>query len=211
MDIHFEPLIKDIAEVYAAEKPRVAKAIELFGKMEHGEVVNHTENKAESEDRQVDHYNHRLEEELVKGKSLAHTLEIWEDTLKFANAVKSGEIHPSSAPKYTTIIFNGIGGSYLGPQMLIFAKYGMDFNTIAGLPFKIYFISNTDSDLFATIMEKIDIKSSIMVHLSKSGTTAETAGNTQTWCELCEKAGLVIGEHSACVTIKDSLLDKIAH
>lgn len=209
-DVHFEPVFNNIEEVYTAQKAKFEKALDLIKRMENGEVVNHTEVKAESEDRQVDHYNLRLQEEKVPGKSLAHTLKLWEETLAFAQDCESGKIKPSKADKYDTIVFNGIGGSYLGPQMLIIAKYGADYNTTAHLPFKIYFTSNTDPDLFKKVTDNIRLESSIMVHLSKSGTTAETAGNMHTWFELCAAKGLNIGEHSACVTIKDSKLDKIA-
>ena len=212
MQIHFEPTLGDNFEAIVNEyKPKVAQALELIKRMENGEIVNHTEVKEESEDRMVDHYNLRMEKELVKGKSLAHTLAMWEEAKKFAEDVMTGVIKTSAGKKYESIIFNGIGGSYLGPLMLIIAKYGMDFNTTAGLPMKIYFISNTDSDMFHQITSNINVDASIMVHLSKSGSTSETAGNTQTWMKLCRDRNLVLGEHNAAVTIKDSLLDKIAH
>ncbi|KAH0792041.1 Glucose-6-phosphate isomerase [Histomonas meleagridis] len=210
LDIHFENVFKSIPDVMAEQQPKIEKALKLIERMENGEIVNHTAVVAESEDRQVDHYNLRMVEEKVKGKSLAHTLKLWEETLDFARKVESGEIKPSNADKYETIIFNGIGGSYLGPLMLIIAKYGMDYNTTANLPFKIYFISNTDSDMYHQIVKSINIEKSIMVHLSKSGTTSETAGNMHTWMSMCESKNLPVGEHNACVTIADSLLDKIA-
>lgn len=209
MEVHWEP-IESVDKVVQAYKPKVAKALELFKKMENGEIVNHTEVKAESEDRAVDHYNHRLAKELVKGKSLDHTLKYWEEIKAFATKVLNGDIKTKAGKKYENIIFNGIGGSYLGPLMLIIAKYGMDFNTTSKLPMKIYFISNTDSDMFHQITSNINIETSIMVHLSKSGTTSETAGNTQTWTELLQKKGLVVGEHSGCVTIRGSKLANIA-
>ena len=211
MTIHFEPTLgEDFQSIVDSYKPKVEKALDLIKRMENGEIVNHTEVKAESEDRMVDHYNHRLEQELVKGKSLGHTLALWEETKKFADDVLAGNIKTSAGKKYETIIFNGIGGSYLGPLMLIIAKYGMDYNTTAHLPMKIYFISNTDADMFHQITSNINIDTAIMVHLSKSGTTSETAGNTQTWMELCRKHNLVIGEHNAAVTIRGSLLENIA-
>lgn len=210
LDIHFENVFTSIDDVMAEQKPKIEKALKLIQRMENGEIVNHTEVKKESEDRQVDHYNHRMVEEKVKGKSLAHSLKLWEETLEFAKKIEAGEIKPTGGDKYNTIIFNGIGGSYLGPLMLIIAKYGMDYNTTANLPFKIYFISNTDADMYHQVTKGIDYQRAIMVHLSKSGTTSETAGNMHTWMAECEAKGLVLGEHNACVTIANSLLDKIA-
>ena len=210
-DVHFEPDFANIQDEYAAQKTKFEEAIQLINRMENGEIVNHTAVKAESEDRQVDHYNLRLKEEKVPGKSLQHTIELWNQCLAFARDIESGKIKPDKAEKYDTVIFNGIGGSYLGPQMLIIAKYGIDYNIMAKLPVKIYFTSNTDPDLFHQVTSNIRLESSIMVHLSKSGTTAETAGNMHTWMQLCEAKGLNVGQHSAAVTIKDSKLDKIAH
>jgi len=210
MDIHFEPVLDDISAVMKECQPKIQAAVDLIDQMEKGEIVNKTSVVAESENRAVDHYNHRMEAELVKGKSLGHTLAYWEEVKKFAEDVKSGKIITKAGKKYESIIFNGIGGSYLGPLMLIIAKYGMDFNTTAGLPVKIYFISNTDSDLYYQVTSNIDIATSIMVHLSKSGSTAETAGNMQTWMQLVQGKGLVVGEHNASVTIRGSKLEKIS-
>jgi glucose-6-phosphate isomerase len=210
VNIHFESVFSSISDVISQQSGKVAKALDLIQRMENGEIVNHTSNVKESEDRQVDHYNLRLEEEKIPGKSLGKTLELWASTLKFAQDIESGIIKPTTAAKYDTIIFNGIGGSYLGPLLLIVAKYGVDFNTTANLPFKIYFISNTDSDMFNQITSSVTVGTTIMVHLSKSGTTSETAGNMHTWIALVKAAGLPVGAHNAAVTIRDSLLDKIA-
>jgi glucose-6-phosphate isomerase len=210
LNIHFEPIFPDIAAVLTEQQPKIDKALDLIRRMEAGEVVNRTSNPKESENRQVDHYNLRLVEEKVPGKSLRKTLELWDATLKFAQDVEAGTIKPTTAPKYETIIFNGIGGSYLGPLMLIVAKYGMDYNTTANLPFKIYFISNTDADMFYQVTKTVNVATTIMVHLSKSGTTSETAGNMHTWIALVKAAGLPVGAHNAAVTIRDSLLDNIA-
>jgi glucose-6-phosphate isomerase len=210
LNIHFEPVFPSIRDVLTAQQPKIDAALSLISRMESGEVVNQTSNPKESENRQVDHYNLRLAEEKVPGKSLAKTLALWDQVLKFARDVESGAISPKTAPKYQTIIFNGIGGSYLGPLMLLVAKYGQEYNSTAKLPLKIYFISNTDSDLFHTVISSVNVGTTIMVHLSKSGTTSETAGNMHTWISLVEKAGLPVGPYNAAVTIKDSLLDKVA-
>jgi glucose-6-phosphate isomerase len=61
----------------------------------------------------------------------------------------------------------GIGGSALGPQMLIDAlgkKTGCSFT----------FLDNTDADYIFSELEKIDIKNTLFYVVSKSGGTAET-------------------------------------
>ncbi|MCT4641136.1 MAG: hypothetical protein N4A33_02490 [Bacteriovoracaceae bacterium] len=63
----------------------------------------------------------------------------------------------------------GIGGSALGPQMLISAlgKNGQNFT----------FLDNTDSEDIEEKLSKIDLKESIFYVVSKSGGTAETIAN----------------------------------
>lgn len=126
MDIHFESLFQSIPAVMEEYKPKIATAINLIQRMENGEIVNHTAVAKETEDRQVDYYNLRLAEEKVPGKSLTKTIEIWNETKPFVADILAKKIKPAKADTYKTVIYNGIGGSYLGPLMLIFAKYGMD-------------------------------------------------------------------------------------
>lgn len=61
----------------------------------------------------------------------------------------------------------GIGGSALGPEMLLAAlgnKSGVEF----------VFINNIDPDDLCNKLDKVDIKESLIYVVSKSGTTAET-------------------------------------
>lgn len=176
-------------------------ALDMIKRIENGEIVNHTSVKAESEDRPVDHYNLRMKEEKVAGKSLAHTLKQWEEVQKFVQGQKCKHV-----------IFNGIGGSYLGPFMLLTAIYGDEYNAVQareGRP-ELHFVANTDSDSFSQLFHIIDIKETLMVVISKSGSTAETATNTNVFSELCTKAGLNPADHMCAVTIHGSNLYKKA-
>ena len=93
-------------------------AVKHFAELESGAILNRTAVKKESEERPVDHYNHRSETEVVSGKSLHKSLEIWEQIQKFVLVNNT----------FKHVIFNGIGGSYLGPYMLITALMGDDYN-----------------------------------------------------------------------------------
>lgn len=97
-----------------------AAAFDLMDRIEKLENVNVTKHPTESEDRPVDHYNLRMECE-VKGRSLAKSIALW-------NTVKAFAKKCIDAKDYDHVIYNGIGGSYLGPYLLLTAKYGDDFN-----------------------------------------------------------------------------------
>jgi hypothetical protein len=73
-----------IADVVSEQSGKIVKGLDLIQRMENGEIVNHTSNVKESEDRQVDHYTLRMVEEKVAGKSLGKTLELWASTLKLS-------------------------------------------------------------------------------------------------------------------------------
>lgn len=191
--------------------PCYAAASETIKKIESGAIVNHTSNKKESEDRPVDHYNHRLEKELVSGKSLGHSLALWERINKEVNEIVSaGKIH--------SVIFNGIGGSYLGPFMMITSQLGDDYNLALsriGRP-NLHFVANTDSDSFAQVIKRCREASSnhktltetLMVVISKSGSTAETATNTECFVRILMEETDKIGNNMIAVSIPGSNLWK---
>ena len=91
-----------------------------FSELESGAILNRSAMSKESEERPVDHYNHRSKAECVPGKSLAKSLEMWAEIENFA--LKNAN--------FKRVIFNGIGGSYLGPYMLITAMMGDDYNLV---------------------------------------------------------------------------------
>ncbi|KAH0575378.1 Glucose-6-phosphate isomerase [Spironucleus salmonicida] len=189
------------------DSKRYAKNFEIalaeFAAIEKGEIVNKTSVASESENRPVDHYNHRLTQELVPGKSLEHSLKLWEKVNTFVSSIRND---------YKHIIFNGIGGSYLGPYMLIQAMLGDDYNLSLqkrGLP-SLHFLANTDSDSFSTLFDLLDVKKTLMVTISKSGSTAETATNTQCYLNLLTKASLSPSAHCIAITIPGSNLHKLA-
>lgn len=89
------------------------------------------------------------------------------------------------------IIFNGIGGSYLGPYMLIQSIHGDDYNMVQtreGRP-TLHFVANTDSESFTKLFKEISLEHTLMVVISKSGSTAETATNSVAFENLLKKAG----------------------
>jgi len=70
----------------------------------------------------------------------------------------------------TTIIFNGIGGSELGPRMIV------EFLEAAGIKgkFDIRFVSSPSQEAFNNVTNGLDRDTTAIVGMSKSGTTRET-------------------------------------
>lgn len=110
------------------------------------------------------------------------------------------------------IIFNGIGGSYLGPYMLIQSIHGDDYNMVQtreGRP-TLHFVANTDSESFTKLFKEISLEHTLMVVISKSGSTAETATNSVAFENLLKKAGRNHSEQMIAVTVSGSNLHKKA-
>lgn len=207
-------LLSDLQKIQKTYQYAIQRAIQKVKEIESGAIVNHTANKEESEDRAVDHYNLRHPQELVKGKSLQYSLKLWDEINTYVGQILDGKIVNEDSQKYEDVIFNGIGGSYLGPLMLVIAMHGDNYNIKKGnnaLPIKLHFFSNTDPDSFHVLVQKIDLKKTIMVNISKSGGTQETKGNMDTFNKLLSEHGLSMGPHNIAVTTQGSNFDKFAN
>ncbi len=77
----------------------------------------------------------------------------------------------------------GIGGSALGPEMLLGAlgnSSGVDF----------IFVNNIDPDDLSRKLERVDLKEALIYVVSKSGTTAETVAGMSILLNQLEKVGV---------------------
>lgn len=77
----------------------------------------------------------------------------------------------------------GIGGSALGPEMLLSA-----LGDNSGVEF--VFINNIDPDDLCRKLDKINIKESLIYVVSKSGTTAETVAGMSILINMLQEAGI---------------------
>ena len=94
----------------------------------------------------------------------------------FAKKVHNGEITNADGEKFTTVVQIGIGGSDLGPRAIYIALENWA-KTNGKLRMNAAFISNVDPDDAAGVLGNIDVKHSLFVLVSKSGTTLETLTN----------------------------------
>ncbi len=107
-----------------------------------------------------------------------------------------------SESKFSTLIQIGIGGSDLGPHALYlalqaFAKPGR----------KCHFLSNLDPDDATDILHQVDPNTTLVVVVSKSGTTLETLTNEERVRTYFKEAGCRPEQHFIAVTGEKSPMD----
>ncbi len=102
--------------------------------------------------------------------------------------------------KFTDIVQIGIGGSSLGPEAIYL---GLE----AYAKRRAHFISNVDPDETAKILGRLDLSKTLIIVVSKSGSTLETVTNEILAREKLKKAGLNPKDHLIAVTGKGSPMD----
>ena len=137
-----------------------------------GGIINKTENRA------VLHTALRAPETakvLVDGQNVIPDIyKVKKSIKKFTNEIVSGKRKGYTDKKFTDIVNIGIGGSDLGPAMVVEALqfYKNHLNT--------HFVSNVDGDHVQEILKKLNPETTLFVIVSKTFTTQETLTNSET-------------------------------
>jgi len=137
-----------------------------------GDLINQTENRA------VLHTALRAPESamiLVDGKNvMPEVYEVKHSIEKFTNEIVSGERKGFTGKPFTDVVNIGIGGSDLGPAMVVEALqyYKNHLN--------VHFVSNVDGDHVNEVIKKINPETTLFVIVSKTFTTQETLTNSET-------------------------------
>ena len=92
----------------------------------------------------------------------------------FSNSVINGNHKGYSGKKITDIVNIGIGGSDLGPRMVVEALYYYKNHL------QTHFVSNIDGDHISEILKNLDPETTLFVIVSKTFTTQETLTNAET-------------------------------
>ena len=137
-----------------------------------GEKINQTEGRA------VLHTAVRAEKNkkiFVDNKDVVpQVLESRKKIKRFTDDIISGEIKGSTNKIFTDIVNIGIGGSDLGPAMVIEAlKYYSS-------RLKTHFVSNVDGDHVLEILKELNPETTLFIVVSKTFTTQETLSNAIT-------------------------------
>jgi len=137
-----------------------------------GDIINQTENRA------VLHTALRAPETAivtVAGENvIPEVYDVKRKIKAFTNQVVSGERKGYTGKAFTDIVNIGIGGSDLGPVMVVEALqyYKNHLN--------VHFVSNVDGDHVNEIIKKLNPETTLFVIVSKTFTTQETLTNSET-------------------------------
>ena len=157
---------------YLLELAKDVKLKEAIESQFSGEIINKTEGRAvlhaalrapESATFKVDGEN--VMPEVYKAKQKIKT---------FTNEVVNGTRKGYTGKTFTDVVNIGIGGSDLGPAMVVDALqyYKNDLTT--------HFVSNVDGDHVNEVIKKLDPETTLFVVVSKTFTTQETLSNANT-------------------------------
>jgi len=126
--------------------------------------------------------------------------------LSFVRDIHSGQIRSESGQPFNNLLVIGIGGSALGPQFVADAlSYPHD-------RMKAYFLDNTDPDGMDRVISGLgsDLARTLVIVISKSGSTKETRNGMLETQAAYSRAGLDFARHAVAVTGDDSELDRLA-
>lgn len=138
-----------------------------------GERINNTENRA------VLHTALRAPRGstlVVDGQDVNADVHAVLDRVKsFSDAVRSGEWLGHTGKPITDIVNIGIGGSDLGPKMVVLALRHYTHPRL-----RMHFVSNVDGHDMDAALSQVDPETTLFIVASKTFTTAETMMNAQT-------------------------------
>ncbi len=144
-------------------QPRFTKAFDAMERLENGSIANIDEN------RQVGHYWLRNPDKAPNAnisQRINAEIRLVED---FGNKILSGKTKSPNGKPFTDVLWIGIGGSSLGPLLLVNALQKSDQKL------NFHFLDNVDPDGIERILNLINDKllTTLFVVVSKSGGTPE--------------------------------------
>ncbi|MFC6978564.1 hypothetical protein [Microbulbifer taiwanensis] len=93
---------------------------------------------------------------------------------EFVNLLHNGALTGCTGKRITDVVNLGVGGSHLGPEMVIEALRAHRCQEV-----QLHFVSNVDGAQLADILAQLDMESTLFVVSSKTFTTSETMTNAR--------------------------------
>lgn len=152
-----------------------------------------------------------------ENRSVLHTAtrDFFENSNKSREAVQASQLARKEVEKlkqfmaeidrtnqFTDLIAIGIGGSDLGPR----AHY-IALEHLLKPGRRVHFVSNVDPDDASMAVKGLDLSKTLVIVVSKTGTTLETQANEEFVRQFFEKAGLNVGKHFISITSQGSPMD----
>ena len=137
-----------------------------------GEIINQTEGRAvlHTALRAPESYNVKVDGENV----VPEVYKVKRKIETFTNEIVNGDLKGYTGKPFDTIVNIGIGGSDLGPAMVVDSlQYYKNHLTT-------YFVSNVDGDHVNEVIKKLNSETTLFVIVSKTFTTQETLSNANT-------------------------------
>ncbi len=180
--------------------PAMQRAFAAMAELEKGAIAN------PDEGRMVGHYwlrNSALAPTSAICKEIETTIE---HIVYFCSHVHSGRITTPAGETFTRFLVIGIGGSALGPQFVA------DALSSSGDLMKPFFLDNTDPDGMDRVFAELgsDLARTLVIVISKSGSTKETRNGMLETQAAYRSAGLNFAEYAVAVTGDGSELFKLA-
>lgn len=155
-------LLTDLAQ--ECELPKAIAA--LFS----GEKINETESRAVLHTALRDFSPNPI---YVDGANKKPEIEAERNKIKtFVEKVHAGEILGSTGKTITTIVNIGIGGSAIGPRMVVKA-----LDSYCRPEMQVHYISSIDAEPIVPLLDSLDLERTIFLVVSKTFTTLETMTN----------------------------------
>lgn len=111
-----------------------------------------------------------------------------------------------SENRFTDLVAVAIGGSDLGPKALY-----LSLQHLSRPGRRVHFISNIDPDAVAQVLKDVDLSKTLVVVVSKSGSTLETIANETFLRKRFAEQGISTEGHFVSVTAKGSPMDNTKH
>ena len=171
----------------------VEKAFTAMEELEKGAVAN------PDEKRMVGHY-------WLRHPELAPTRELQDEIVQCYADIRTFSLETRKSGKFTDVLLIGIGGSALGPQFVADALGSADD------AMRLHFFDNTDPEGIDRVIEKLSnrLEHTIVVVISKSGSTPETRNGMIEAEAAYRRAGIDFAPRAVAVTGVGSQLDKYA-
>ncbi len=186
-------------EILAAlfELAQETSAVECMKEMQAGEVINKIEG-FPSEERKVLHTAMRaVFQDIPSSPAAKEAAEMEKAELK-----KLEGFLKEHGSRFNDLVMIGIGGSNLGPEAAYVA-----LSHLKPQDKNVHFIANIDPDETAKVLDAIDMEKTLVMVVSKSGSTLETLTNYNFLKEKFESAGLNSKDHFIAMTGEGSPLD----
>jgi glucose-6-phosphate isomerase len=184
----------------AALEPRFAAAFSAMEALEAGAIAN------ADEGRQVGHYWLR-EPSLAPDPQAGQHIAAETDRIEtFAASVLAGQLAPPQGERFTDVLWIGIGGSGLGPVLMVRALRREG----CGLPF--HFFDNVDPQGMSLTLAGLGerLRTTLVVVVSKSGGTPEPRIGMEQARARLESVGGSWAAQAVAVTMAGSQLDQLA-